>query len=78
MKVIKYIISGALIIIAIGELLPIYLITLSLLNETTVEDRDYFIGRLFLHIFYFLTSLLIAFKLYASNKAKNVTGESNV
>lgn len=68
MKILKYIITGFLLIIAISETLPIYLIALGLFHEQAGGDTNYLIGRLLLHVLYLLAALFIAYKFYSSAK----------
>ena len=64
MKIIKHIIAFLLFIAAIGEVLPIYLITSGLLAGQGQENSSYFLGKLFGHVFLALIMFYFGLKLF--------------
>ena len=56
MRLLKYTISAILIVLALSNLLPIYAITISLINGIDGNEASYFIGKL---IAYILMSIIL-------------------
>jgi hypothetical protein len=75
MKILKYLGSAILLLLGIGQLLPIYLISSGLLQGQAENETSYFIGKLLGHIVITIIILAIASKLYKS--AKNSSHGTN-
>ena len=73
MKIIKYIIAFLLFIAAIGEVLPIYLITSGLLSSQGQESSTYFLGKLVGHVFLALIMFYFGLKLFKNAQSNENT-----
>lgn len=78
MKILKYIGAILLTLIAISELLPIYLIASGLLQGQAENESAYFIGKLVGHVFIAILVLAIASKLYKSTRKQGEVSENGV
>ena len=76
MKIIKYIVSAILLLLSIGQLLPIYLISSGLLLGQAEQNASYFIGKLIGHLLITILMLFFGTKLFKSAR-KNVASNEN-
>ena len=63
MKILRYVGAAVLLVIALGETVPIYLISSGLLLGQAEESRVYFLGKLGAHLFFLILAIAIAIKL---------------
>jgi hypothetical protein len=76
MKKIKYLGAGICMLLALSQMVPIYLIASGLIQGQGAENTSYFIGKLLGHIFVTVLVLLIASKLIKSVIAQNNSNAS--
>jgi len=77
MKKIKYLGAGICMLLALSQMVPIYLIASGLLQGQGQENTYYFIGKLLGHIFVTVIVLLIASKLIKSVITQNSNSETD-
>jgi len=63
MKIIKYIGAGICLLLAIAQVMPIYLIVVGLIQEQDGVNTAYFMGKLVGHLFVMILFLFVASKL---------------
>jgi hypothetical protein len=72
MKIVKYLSAALLLIFALSETIPIYLIASGLLLGQGGESTMYFFGKLSAHVLFLLFAAVLAKKLYQSaGKTRN-------
>ena len=78
MKILKYIGAAFFLLLGIGQAVPIYLISSSLLQGQGGEDSAYFVGKLVGHIVGAVLVLALASFLYKSAGRQGGSVESRV
>jgi hypothetical protein len=77
MKLIKYTFAIILLLLSIGEIMPIYLIISGLLTGQSDGNTAYWIGKLFMHIVIALVMFYLGLKLIKNVQDTNAASVKN-
>lgn len=78
MKTLKHIGAAFLLLLGLGQILPICLISSGLFQSQYGDDMSYFIGKLIGHVFVAVLLLALAYKLFKSARKRGERREVSV